>query len=94
MKVTFILKNLSNEFYNGFGDSIVGLNNISDKEKFDKLSRMANGDLRDNVKMKSGNGSFRDRVELNSIIKKPYTCQYEISPRKGYNLVTFDIKPA
>mgnify|MGYP003560684088 CR=1 FL=1 len=89
MKVTVILKDFTEQFYNGFGESIPGLLNMADPEKFEKL-RLMNAEKR--VTMKIGNGSFRDQVDLNCIRKSPkaqYT--FKIEPRKGYKLATFEI---
>lgn len=91
MKVTFILKDLSDIFYSGRGEDIIGLNTLTDKDKFYFLNKKAfSKELK--ITMKVGNSnSFRDRVELNSILKTNPTFQYKIEPRKGYKLVTFEI---
>ena len=91
MKVTFILKNLTDAFYDGNGDSIVGLNTLTDAEKFQKLSRLSKGDLRHCVSMKIGSGQFRDAVDLNMLLREPVTYSYRLEPRKGYRLATFEV---
>ena len=94
MKVTFILRNLSETFYNGNGSSITGLLNLSDSDKFWKLRNQASGDLRDCVKMKVGTGQFRDSVDLNAIVKRDHAVSFKIEPRRGYKLATFTFSPA
>lgn len=91
MKVTFILRNLSDVFFNGNGGSIVGLLSLSDADKFGKLLKCSHGDMRDCVSMKIGNDSFRDRVDLNIMLRSPCTYTFKIEPRRGYRLATFEI---
>jgi hypothetical protein len=43
------------------------------------------------VKMRIGNGQFREAVELNQIMRAPKSIEFKIEPRKGYKLATFDI---
>lgn len=89
MKVTFILRNLTDTFYNGNGSSIAGLLNLSDSDKFWELRKLATGDLRHCVSMKVGTGQLRDAVDLNAIVKREHSVSFEIEPRKGYRLATF-----
>jgi hypothetical protein len=89
MRVTFILRNLSDAFYNGNSGSITGLLNLSDSDKFWELRNQASGDLRHCVKMKVGTSQFRDSVDLNAIVKRDHSVSFKIEPRKGYKLVTF-----
>lgn len=91
MKITFILKDLTDAFYQGFGESIVGLLNMSDADKFAKLNKMAH---EKRVKMKIGNDSFRDKVELNQILRDACIYTFTLEPRKGYRLATFTIERA
>lgn len=89
MKVTFTLKNLSDYFYT---NAETGLFNLSDKAKFEKLNKCAFGDLKANVSMKIGTGNaFRDRVELNLMLREACTFAFKLEPRKGYRLATFEI---
>lgn len=92
MKVTFILRDLTEAFYEGNGGAIIGINSMPDADKFAHLSKQANGDLRHCVSMKIGNGSFRDKADLNSLVRDgaSYTCRLE--PRKGYRLATFNVE--
>ena len=92
MKVTFTLKDLTDTFYNGLGDSIVGLLNMTDSEKFAYLSKAAvKKELK--ISMKIGTSDqFRDKVELNQIMRNPNArYEFKIEPRKGYKLVTFEV---
>lgn len=89
IKVTFTLKDLTDAFYEGHGESIKGLNNMSDAEKFKYLHDKAMGDMRGSIKIKIGRGSFADRVELNSILRGNPSFEYSLAPRKGYKLATF-----
>lgn len=90
IKVTYILKNLTDCFYDGNGESIEGLLNLTDRAKFDKLNKCAFGDLRDNVKQKIGTGQFRDKVELNQLLRDPaQKIEFKLENRKGYKLATF-----
>lgn len=98
MKVTFILKDLSEAFFNGNGmpvDSLIyikGLNNLTDLEKFYHLKdKAARKELQ--ITIKVGNSdAFRDRVELNQILRKENkTISYKLEPRRGYKLATFEI---
>ena len=84
IKVTVIIKDVTDAFFEGVGESIVGLNNMSDADKFTHLNKHAFG-----FPMKIGNGSFRDRVDLNTMIKRPHTIAYKLEPRRGYKLATF-----
>lgn len=89
MRVTFILKDLTDTFFEGTGDGrIVGLNNMSDADKFSYLNKR-HIDLK--MPMKVGSGAFRDKVELNQLLRSPKSIQYKLEPRKGYRLATFDI---
>jgi hypothetical protein len=90
MKITAIIKNANDTFFNGFGESIKGLNNMNDKEKFDYLLNMgvANPSI---VATKVGGGMFRDRVELNQLRRKDFALSYKLENRKGYKLATFEV---
>lgn len=90
MKVTFILKNLSDSFYNGFGKSIQGLLNMSDTEKYIYLNKVRH-DL--NITLKIGTGQFRDVVLLNQIVRSNPTVTFNLEPRRGYKLATFEFTP-
>lgn len=88
MKVTFILKNVTDVFFDGNGSSIVGLMNMTDPAKFAHLNNIRR-DM--GFTMKIGAGQFRDQVELNQILRNPQSFTFKIEPRKGYKLASFDI---
>lgn len=90
MKVTAIIKNVSDAFFEGFGESIKGLNNMTDKEKFDYLLNMGVSNP-STVSTKIGSGMFRDRVELNQLRRKDFALAYKLEARKGYKLATFEV---
>lgn len=90
MKVTFILRDLSDDFFQGRGDSLPGLINMPDPDKFSHLSALAH--RHPSIwPMKIGNGSFRDRVELNQILRRSPSVSFTLSPRKGYQVAFFEI---
>jgi hypothetical protein len=92
MKITYILKDFTPAFYEGFPPSIVGFNTLSDSDKFKQLERMRR---ERRVTGKVGNAdSFRDKVELNLALKGPHSIQFKLEPRRGYKLATFEINPA
>ncbi len=87
MRVTFILKNLTDDAY-------ATLDALSDEDRFAKLTKWAFGDLKHCVSQKIGpSNSFRDRCDLNDIMKRntPRFEIYKLEPRKGYKLATFEI---
>ena len=91
MKVTYILKDFSEVFYTGNGQSILGLLNMSDKDKFFYLDKKAKDKIGCTQKIGTSN-SFRDRVELNQIIRKDNVAYtFKLDPRKGYKLATFEV---
>jgi len=85
MRATAIIRNVSEQFWTGFGDHVKGFDNMTPEEQFHFCSR---GDWK-NVSLKIGNNSFRDRVDLNELIRKPYTVTVNKLPRRGYMLVEF-----
>lgn len=85
MQVTFILKNLSPEF-------VASKEAAGTEALFAWLNKQAmGGDLKHCVSVKVGSGQFRDRVELNQIMRSNPPMAYSIAPRRGYKLATFDI---
>lgn len=91
MKVTFILRDFADVFYQGNGTSIIGLLQLpSNLERFERLNRML-----DQVTIKVGSSnSFRDRVELNQILRTKLEPTFKLEPRRGYKLATFEFTPA
>lgn len=91
MKVTFTIKDVTEAFFNGFGESIKGLNNMTDAEKFSYLTQKVQ-ERALKISMKIATGQFRDRVELNQILRKPdVSFAFKLEPRKGYKLASFEI---
>ena len=90
IKVTFTLKDLSDYFYDGHKSmEMIGLNNMSDREKFTYLVKKSQ-DMARNVKQKVGNGQFNDKVTLNQLMRNEnVSLQYTLADRKGYKLATF-----
>jgi hypothetical protein len=85
MKVTFTLKNLSDIWYEG-------IRTMSDAERFAYLCKQANGgDLSLYIKQKVASGQFRDKVELNQIMRTNPGFVYKLEPRRGYMLATFEV---
>jgi len=93
VKVTFTLTDLSDAFYEGRGEDIKGLNNMTDEEKFNYLKKKA-GERYPGIRIKIGTGQFRQAVDLNMMIRKPCDYKYKLSPRVGYKLATFVVSPA
>jgi hypothetical protein len=91
MKITAILKDFTQEFYIG-GRGIHGINNMTDVARFDYFKKMA---LDKSLTLKIGNGSFRDAVDLNHMLKSGATqWSYKLEDRRGYKLATFNIVAA
>lgn len=92
MKVTFILKNLADLFYEGNGGSIPGLLQLSDEDKFKKLNKMSQlPECSQNCTMQVERGAFRDQVELNQLLRRSCTFKCKLESRRGYKLATFEI---
>jgi hypothetical protein len=90
MKVTAIIKNVNNYFFDGFGDSIQGLNNMNDIEKLNYLMNKGISNP-ETVTTKVGNGSFSDRITLNKLRNQTFSVSYKLENRKGYKLATFEV---
>jgi hypothetical protein len=83
MRVTVIIKNVTEAFFEGIPGSAKGLNHMSDAEKFAHLSKNA----RDfGMTMKIGTAQFRDAVDLNALLRGPHTINYALLPRRGYRI--------
>ena len=83
MKITATLHNLTDGFYAEFAA-------LSPADQFAKLNKLRI-DLPHCIKLKIGNDSFRDRVDLNSLMKRTHTVTSKIEPRRGYKLATFEV---
>lgn len=87
MKVTFILKDKSDAFYNGSEFCGPGLLQQTPLEQFERLEKNAHDGL-STMRVGSCN-SFRDRVELNQIRRNGKAPAFTLEPRRGYKLATF-----
>ena len=91
MKVTFICKGLTEVFYNGNGGSIQGINNLHDLDRLEKLFKYS-ALPEYQISSKIGNGSVRDKVDLNALKRKGWKVEsYKLENRKGYKLITFEV---
>jgi len=84
VQVTFIVKNVTDDMHEKLAA-------MPDAERFAQLSKWVFGDLRHCVSMKVGGGAFRDRVDLNQIMRTTRFTSYKLEPRKGYKLATFQV---
>jgi hypothetical protein len=84
MKATSTLHNLTDSFY-------ADLQLLTPSDQFSKLNKLRI-DLPHCIKLKIGNDSFRDRVDLNSLMKRTHTVTSKIEPRRGYKLMTFNFE--
>jgi len=95
MRITFILKNLSDTFYNGdekfscFGPGLLQQTNS------DKFKRLTSSDAKDlGITCQIGHcNAFRDKVELNQLMRGGHSIEFKLEPRRGYKLAIFEIKP-
>jgi len=85
MKITAILYNLTDAF-------CAELAELEPRAAYDRLNKLRH-DLPHCIKLKIGNGSFRDAVDLNSLMKREHTFTVKIEPRRGYKLATFTVTP-
>jgi hypothetical protein len=86
-EVKFTVKNLTREFYEGFGESIPAFNNQSGFDKYQRLQSLSR-DLP--LCIKQNDEQFNKRVELNMLIKsEKFTCAHDVSKRRGYEVHTF-----
>jgi len=93
MKITAIFRDLSDQFWNGFGDSIPAFLNLSPLAQFERAQFLAH-EMPRNVSVKIGNGSFRDKVEWNQAMrdaKRKERMTAKIELRRGYRLITFEL---
>ena len=89
MKVTAIMKDFTDQFYNGTeSGSIPSFMLMSDADKWATVKRLC---AERRVTLKIGTGQFRDQVELNSMLRSPCAISFKIEPRRGYKLATFEI---
>lgn len=90
MKATFILKDLSETFFKGNGGSIKGFLNLeSNLARFRYLTSSTARDLQITCKVGHAD-SFRDKVELNQMLRSNPEPTFKLEPRRGYKLATFE----
>lgn len=88
MKVTVILKDKSDVFYNGGGYFCeVGLLQMEPLAQWERLQKLSFEGL---STIKVGSGEFRDKVELNQILRSGKVPNFRLESRKGYKLATFE----
>lgn len=91
MKATAIIRDLSDQFWNGFGDSIPSFLAQSPRDKLKTIEKLC-ADMPRNFSLKIGNGSFRDKVEWNQLMRGNLDAMTAtIEPRRGYKLITFEL---
>jgi len=69
---------------------IVDLLTKNPQEVYDKLTKISH-DNNEGITRKIGNGSFRDKVEWNQIVRTAIVPAPVVSKRKGYHLITFKL---
>jgi hypothetical protein len=86
MKVTFILKDLSEEY---FYNLLNALETGNGKYEFILVSMETFPHF---ISQKIGRGQFKERVELNQLMRKTdVKIDFKISDRRGYKLAAFEI---
>lgn len=86
-QVKFTVKNLTQDFYEGFGESIPSFNKQAAFDKYKRLQSLSH-DLPNSIKQKDE--QFNKRVELNMLIKsEKFSCAHDVSKRRGYEVHTF-----
>ena len=92
MKVTFILRNMSESFFRG-SETLPGIYNLKPDECYKYLNERA---LKPeySISKQVESGQFKDKVALNQILHAPYNITHLIETRKGYKLATFNIVEA
>lgn len=103
MKATAILRDFAESFFTGiirYSDGSissaegVGFDLLPDREKWEYCLKesVVYGSGKPRIPVKIGDGSFRDRVDLNQLLRASYEVQCTLAPRRGYILVTFEFK--
>ena len=88
MKTTVIVRNMSEQFWEGSGARIKGCDSMKPDELYSHLSKVSR-DLPKNITFKHGSGQFRDRVDWNGIMKAGKPLSVIKERRRGYILLTF-----
>lgn len=103
MKATAILRDFHESFFTGilkYSDGSisnvkgVGFDLMDAREKWEHCLKDSTtyGSGKPRIPVKIGDGSFRDRVDLNAILRVPYEVKCTLSTRRGYILVTFEFR--
>ena len=97
MKVTFTIKDKTVAFFEGNSAvypaghvmRVVGLNELpTNAAKFERLNNLAVDKLGVSIRVGLSN-AFRDRVELNQLIRDGVEPSFKLENRRGYKLATF-----
>ena len=106
MKATAILKDFSESFFSGvitYSDGTISSERGAGWDLADAAGKWEicrercgtpHGGGKARIPVKIGDGSFRDQVELNQILRGPFIVTCETSPRRGYILATFEFEVA
>lgn len=95
MKATVILKDKSDLFYNGDPERPQMFPAFLSQSAAAQFARCENMRRDGITTMKVGpNNSYRDRIELNQLLRSPHSIKSKIEPRRGYKLVTFTFSKA
>lgn len=87
MNVTFLIPNKTVN-----PDWIADIISQPANESYEKLTKTAL-EWGVGITRKIGNGSFRDKVELNQVMRTAIIPLPVVSKRKGYQLISYDITP-
>ena len=99
MKVTFILKDKTDWFFTGNADRypeghamrVTGLLNMPDNLSRFRVLDAQSRESYQGVAQKIGtSNAFRDRVELNQILRSSPEPSFKLENRRGYKLATFE----
>lgn len=95
MQATVILKDKSELFYHGDPerpDVFPAFLKQPPAAQFERCNALVRDGL---ATLKVGHaGSFRDKVELNQLLRGAHSIQSKVEPRRGYRLVTFTFSKA
>ena len=88
MKITFILKNISERFMQDIqgrldADTLLAYKYLNEKALLAEYKHL--------ISQKIGTGSFRDRVDWNRLLRQSPTLEAKIESIKGYKLLTFSV---
>ena len=84
MKCTVIIPNDVADYF------LTDIQPLNTRDAWTRLETVAAAYPAHGLKVKIGNGSFRDRVEHNQLMRRDTHPTMEVGKRKGYNLITFN----